>query len=164
MAVSTEIMRSWRGPRASIRRQLDGGVTEPRLLSYLLIATILIIVAQAPSLARQAHFQPEQPFEVRMFGAMMGILAFLPPFSYLLAALSHLVARGLGGQGSWRGARLALFWTLLAIAPGFLFHGLVAGFIGPGPALTLTGALLLSGFLAHWLLSLAEAEEIGALR
>ncbi len=158
MAVTDEILRSWRGPGAAIRRQLPQ-ITEARVLTYLLMACVMIIVAQAPYLARQAHLDPEIPLEPRLLGAALGILAVLPAMAYVIAALSHLVARTLGGQGTWLGARLALFWTLLAISPLFLLNGLVAGMIGPGPQLTLVGAVLAIAFFAHWLLALAEAER-----
>jgi hypothetical protein len=137
-------------------------VGEGRALAYLMSASALIFVAQWPRLSREAYLQPEVPLEARLGAALLGWLFMAPLFFYALAALSHLAARVMGGRGSWLAARLALFWTLLAVAPGFLFHGLVAGFIGPGPALTVTGALLLGGFVLHWIFALAEAERIGA--
>ena len=82
----------------------------------------------------------------------------LPLLLYLVAGLSHLVARVMGGQGDWFGARLALFWSLLATAPLVLFYGLVAGFIGPGAGLTLVGAIWLAVFLWFWISCLRQAE------
>lgn len=157
MAVTDDIFRSWRGPRAVIRQQLPG-ITEARVLSYLLMAVIMIILAQAPWLSRQAHLDPSIPFAPRMLAAALGILAVLPVVAYLLAAGSHLIARAFGGQGSWLGARLALFWTFLAMAPLFLLNGLVAGFIGQGPQLTLVSIILVVCFFVHWFFALVEAE------
>jgi hypothetical protein len=158
MAVSTEIVRSWRAPGAAIRRQLDAGVGEARALAYLMAACGLIFVAQWPRLSREAHLNPDVPLEALMAGALQGIVFILPLLLYGVAAISHLVARAFGGCGSWLGARLALFWTLLATAPLFLLHGLVAGFLGPGAALNAAGIVLSAGFLGHWLLALAGAE------
>ena len=158
MAVTDEIMRSWRSPAAAMRRQLPH-MTEGRALTYLLIASVMIIIAQAPRLSRAAHLNPDVPFEPQFLAAALGILAVLPAFAYALAAVSHLVSKAMGGQGTWLGARLALFWTLLAVSPLFLLHGLVAGFIGPGAQLTFVGAIVVAGFLIHWLLSLREAER-----
>ena len=45
------------------------------------------------------------------------------------------------------------------VAALWLFYGLVAGFIGPGPAMRGVGLIALAGFLAIWLLSLLEAER-----
>ena len=87
------------------------------------------------------------------------MLMIWPLMAYGLAGLTHLVARLLGGRGSWYSARLALFWALLASSPAWLLHGLVAGFIGPGPALSVVGGILLLAFLTIWALCLAEAER-----
>ena len=160
MSISTEIVRSWRRPRAATRRQLDHA-SEPRALAHLVIACLLIFVAQWPRLSREAYLDPSIPLDARIGGALMGIMFIAPLFFYALAALSHLVARLMGGRGSWLSARIALFWSLLATTPLFLLYGMVAGFLGPGPALSLTGAVAMAGFLAHWILSLAEAEGIG---
>jgi hypothetical protein len=157
MAVTDEILRSWRDPQAAIRRQLPW-MTEGRALTYLLLACVMIIVAQMPRLARAAHLNPEVPFEPQLLAAALGILAAVPAVAYGLAALTHLLSRAFGGQGSWLGARLALFWTLLSIAPLVLLHGLIAGMIGPGIQLNIAGGVLVAAFFLHWLLTLAEAE------
>ncbi len=159
MAVSTDIGRSWRGPGTALRRQLAAGATEGRALAFLMAACGLIFVAQWPRLSREAHLDPSVPLEARIAGALQGIVFILPLAMYGLAALSHLLARLFGGTGTWFAARLALFWSLLAAAPLFLLHGLVAGFVGPGPALDLTGLVVLAAFLGHWALALAAAER-----
>lgn len=160
MSVTLEILRSWRRPRAATRRQLQGA-SEARALAYLILACLLIFVGQWPRLSREAFLDPSVPLDARIGGALMGIMFIAPLFLYGLAALSHMVARLMGGRGTWLSARVALFWTLLATAPLFLLYGLVAGFMGPGTALSVTGAVTMAGFLAHWILALAEAEGIG---
>jgi hypothetical protein len=164
MAVSAEIARSWRAPRAALRRQLDSGVGEDRALIYLVVACLLIFVAQWPRLAREAHLDPSVPLDARVGAALLGWMFMAPLMFYALAALSHLLARLLGGKGSWFSARLALFWTMLVVSPLWLFYGLVAGFMGPGGAQMLTGIVLLAGFLGHWGLCLVEAEGMGAAK
>ncbi|RAP42706.1 YIP1 family protein [Rhodovulum viride] len=158
MAVTTEIVATWRGPRAALRRQLRMGPREDRALIYLMIACFLIFIGQWPRLAREAYMTPEVPLEALLGAALFGWMALAPLFFYGLAAVSHLVARAVGGKGSWFTARLALFWTLLCVSPLWLLQGLVAGFIGAGPALTLVSTVLAVAFLAIWLLSLVEAE------
>jgi len=64
-----------------------------------------------------------------------------------------------GGKGTWFGARLALFWSLLASTPLILLHGLVAGFIGDGPVQMAVGLLWLAVFLWFWLSCLRRAER-----
>jgi hypothetical protein len=65
----------------------------------------------------------------------------------------------MGGQGTGYGARVALFWSLLAVSPLMLFQGLVRGFVGPGPGLTATGIVVALAFLALWINALIEAER-----
>jgi hypothetical protein len=159
MALTADIVATYRGPGRVMRRQLEGGAREDRALFYLLLACGLIFVAQWPRLSREAYLNPEVPLQALIGGALMGWLFIAPLALYGLAALSHLVARALGGQGNWFTARLALFWSLLAAVPLWLLFGLVSGFIGPGPAESLVGLIALAGFLAIWLLSLIEAER-----
>lgn len=162
MAVTTEIFRSWRTPRDVLRRQLAQGVREDRALAILMVACVLIFVAQLPRLARQAHLSDDIPLQALFSGALLGWVFLAPLFFYALAAVSHLIARAFGGQGSWFGARLALFWALLAASPVWLFHGLVAGFIGPGIVLTAVSGLLAVLLLYIWLSGLHGAEGFGA--
>ena len=68
------------------------------------------------------------------------------------------VARAMGGQGSWYGARLALFWALASISPLMLLQGLVSGMIGAGPAMWLVSVGVAFGFLWLWLCMLHEVE------
>lgn len=159
MAITTDILESYRRPRAVLRRHLAGGGQEARALAVLLAACLLMFVAQLPGLARAAHLQPEVPLDARMGGALMAMFFMVPLIAYAIAALSHGVARLLGGKGTFASARMALFWSMLAISPLMLFHGLVRGLVGPGPGLTLTGIVVLAVFLVLWVNALVEAER-----
>ena len=94
-------------------------------------------------------------------GALMAWLFIAPLVLYALAALSHLLAKLLRGQGDWYGARVALFWSLLASSPLMLLNGLIEGFVGPGPGLQLVGLLWFIVFMWFWLSGLLEAERPG---
>ena len=160
MPVSTDILEIYVRPRQVFRRKLDGGTDEGRALATLIGACLLIFVAQWPGLARAAHVDPAIPLDARLGGALLGTLFLLPLIAYAVAALSHLAARAFGGTGSFFSARLALFWSLLAVSPLMLLQGLVRGFIGPGPALTLVGLAVLATFLMFWVTSLFESERL----
>lgn len=159
MAITNDIVESYRRPRAVIRRHLADGGQEARALAVLMAACLLMFVAQLPGLARAAHFEPEVPLDARMGGALMAMLFFVPLIAYAVAGISHLVARLMGGQGTHLGARMALFWALLATSPLMLFQGLVRGLVGPGPGLTVTGIVVLVVFLVIWVNALIEAER-----
>lgn len=159
MPVTTDIVRTYWTPRQVVRRKLAGGVREDRALATLIGGCLLVFVSQWPVLSRQAYLDPSVPFEARMGGALMAWLFIVPVAAYVMAAASHLLARLFGGRGTWFGARLALFWALLAASPLWLLNGLVAGFLGPGLALNLVGIVAVGAFLVFWGAGLWEAER-----
>jgi hypothetical protein len=161
MAAVDDIRRSYRTPRAVMREHLSRLKSEPRALTFLLAALIVIFIGQWPRLSREA-FQADQPLVGLMMGTALALLAMVPVF-YLIAAVSHLVAKILGGRGSFYRARQALFWSMLVISPLMLLHGLVAGFIGAGPQSSLLGLAIAAIFALIWGASLRVAEfEQGA--
>lgn len=165
MPVTNDIVRTWRRPRQVMRDLLDQGRREDRAIVYLMISCFLIFVAQWPRLRRVAEGYEPSPWPADMnFEGMMTYTFFtaviiFPLFMYGIAALSHLVAKLFGGTGTWYAARLALFWTLLATSPLFLFYGLVRGMIGAGPQSLIVGAIGAVAFLVIWLQTLREAES-----
>lgn len=158
MSLVREILLTYRAPRLALRRQLAGGQREDRALIYLYLGCVLVFVSSLPRHSRDAFLNPEIPLEARIGGALLAWLIIMPLVLYGLAALSHLVARQFGGQGTWFGARLALFWAVLSAAPLWLLFGMVAGFNGPGPGLGFVGALGFAAFVIFWILGLIEAE------
>jgi hypothetical protein len=158
MTVSTDLLSTWRSPRAALRRHLARGVSEPFAFSLLLVFLVLAFVGQWPLAAREAYLAGDGSALPRILAQALAVLATIPLW-YGLAALSRLAARAMGGQGSWFGARVALFWALACVGPLMLLRGLVAGMIGPGPALWAITALAGLSFLWLWLTMLHEAER-----
>jgi hypothetical protein len=158
MTVSTDLVATWRRPRAVLRQHLARGQSEPFAFSLLLVFLLLAFVGQWPVAAREAHLAGEASALPRILPRAMAVLATIPVW-YALAAASRLVARAMGGQGTWYGARIALFWALAAIGPLMLLQGLVSGMIGPGAALTTVTLLVGAGFFWLWLTLLHEAER-----
>jgi hypothetical protein len=165
MAVTNDIVRTWRRPRVVIRELLSQGPREDRAIAYLMISCFLIFVAQWPRLSRKAAgFELPAGADVPELDRLlayefMAWLMIWPLFLYIIAALTHLVAKAVGGKGTGYGARLALFWAMLSTAPLLLLHGLMAGFAGPGPQTNLIGGLWLVVFGWIWIQSLREAES-----
>jgi hypothetical protein len=157
MGLISDIGLAWRAPGRLIRAKLAGGVREDRALALAMAVGLMVFVAQWPRLAREAHLDPLVPFDARMGGALLGAVFILPLILYLVAALSHLVARALGGGGSWFGARLTLFWAMLASTPAMLLHGLASALTGPGAVADMIGAIVACGFLYLWLSMLIGA-------
>lgn len=156
MSITSEILRTYRTPGAAVRGQIARGRREERAFLVLMLACALIFVAQWPRLSREAALS-DRPLDVLMGGALMGWIFVAPLLLYGIAALSIVVLRALGRRPDPFAARFALFWALLAAAPSWLLHGLVAGVTGSGPVLSLVGALALAAFLWFWWAGLAAA-------
>jgi len=156
MGIAGDIVRSWRFPRRVMRKHLADGPREDRALVFLMSACLLIFLSQWPALMRATS---AEGFEARIVGPLFGWLFVAPLFLYLLAALSHIVAKAVGGHGSWFAARLALFWSLLAAAPLWLLSALASDQIGATILTNVAAGLALGAFVVIWMFSLIEAES-----
>jgi hypothetical protein len=149
MSVRRDILATYKGPGSVVRRILSAGQREDRALAFLMIACGLIFVAQAPRLARQAHIEGQE-LNMLLGASLMAWLIIAPLALYAIAALASLIGRVLGGNGTMYGARVALFWALLASSPLILLVGLVAGFIGPGVQLEFVEFIWFACFAWFW--------------
>ncbi|MEL7100008.1 MAG: YIP1 family protein [Pseudomonadota bacterium] len=148
---STNVVATYRrGPGVVMRRLLALGQREDRALIFLMVACVIMFVAQLPRISREATLGGYDAGPFLQAAALAWIL-IAPLVLYLIAPVSRLIGMVLGGQGTWYGARLALFWALLAASPVHLLLGLTAGFIGEGIQMTLMGVLWLAVFLWFWI-------------
>ena len=166
MAVSTNMFRSWRRPKAVMRELMAVGQREDRLVGYVMGACLLIYIAKWPRLMRADQFELYGPdgasdFQMNAGISFFAIMIVWPLALYGIAALSHLMAKPLRTTGTHYGARLALFWALLASTPLLLLYGLTMGFIGAGPAASLVGLVWLCLFMWIWSQSFWVAEKEG---
>jgi hypothetical protein len=81
----------------------------------------------------------------------------MPLVLYLLAGLGFLVLRLFRQPISGFGARVALFWAVLAAAPVFLLLGLLTGLNGQGPGTTLVAVIWGAALVVFWVQGLREA-------
>jgi hypothetical protein len=158
MPVTSDITATYRGPGRVMKRLLEMGQREDRALAFLMAFCVIMFFAQLPRLSREAHLTG-QDLNMMLGGTLLAWIFIAPLLLYALAGLTHLIAKAIGGQGSWYGARLALFWSLLASTPLLLLHGLVAGFMGPGLELQIVGVLWLVVFGWFWISSLRQVER-----
>lgn len=157
LSVAGDIFAAWGAPRRVFRRRAGAAPREDRALVVLMAACLLIFVAQWPRLSRQA-FETGADLQPLIGGALFGLLFLAPLALYAIGTLTHLLARLLGGGASAYAARFALFWALLAATPLWLFWGLIAGFIGPGAAMSAVGLVAFGLFLWLWAMNFYEAE------
>jgi hypothetical protein len=158
MAATRNIFATYRGPRAVVARILGEGTREDRALVFLMIGCLMVFVAQTPRLARQAYLTGEE------LGMLMGatLLAWLfiaPLLLYFVAWVIFLGARAVRSGITGYGARIALFWALLASTPLMLLWGLTAGFVGPGFEMTGVGVLWLIVFVWFWVSGMIAAAK-----
>ncbi|MDX1780021.1 MAG: YIP1 family protein [Thalassovita sp.] len=157
MSVTRDIVATYKGPGRVVARMVARGQREDRALIILMVGCIMVFVAQWPRLARQAYLTGEE-LNMLLGGTLLAWLFIMPLLLYVMALVTHLGARLFGGKGTGYGARLALFWALLASSPVLLLHGLVAGFIGSGTALDGVGILWLTLFGWFWIAGLIRIE------
>ncbi|MCC5969697.1 MAG: YIP1 family protein [Pararhodobacter sp.] len=159
MALSGDILRSYRAPRVVLRERLAHSRREGSALIYLTIACALIFVAQWPRLARQAHLSDEVPLQALMAGALFGWLFVAPLFFYGIGALLGLVLRLIRRGTDPFAARLALFWALLAVSPLVLMQGALVALVGPGILALVSGLAVIAAFLVILVAGLGAALE-----
>lgn len=150
MSVVLDIVRTYRAPRDTIGRRIGAEVREDRALAVLMGACVLIFVAQWPRLAREAWLDPEIGFDARLAGALFAWLFLMPLVFYGVSLILTGLLRLIGRPANGYSVRMALFWGLLAATPLFLLTGLTAGFVGPGPAANLAGALAFGALVVFW--------------
>mgnify|MGYP003625785284 CR=1 FL=1 len=162
MAVTTQILRTYRHPRRVMRGLIEANAAdnrpEARGLVYLLLGCVLIFISQIPGLVAVADRGADAaPRDARLAITFFAWLFIWPLIFYALAGLSHLLARIMGGKGRGADARLALFWTVLAVSPLFLFRGL-AEIAGNTAAILVINLVVAAAFIVIWAASLIEAE------
>ncbi len=165
MAVTTDIVRAWRNPRAVMRGLLDAGRREDRALIFVMGACFVIFVAQWPRLSRRAAgFDLAPGAEVPELSQLvayefMAWIMVWPLMLYFLGSLLHVLAKAAGGKGSFYSARLSLFWAMLATTPLALLYGLSTGFLGQVASTQMVGVIWIAGFIAIFGASFYEAEQ-----
>jgi len=184
VALVNDIIRSYRRPQAVFDGLLGRGADEKTGLVFLMLAMGIGFVSQLPSVSRRANTaDPEldaailaeradvrpiegtevpeglvdAKFQLFMSSELVIWFLVLPLVLYGVAMLGHWAMRLLGKRPDSTASRLALFWALLVATPAKLLHGLVAGFIGAGPALTLVGAIWFALLMWNWTMNLRTA-------
>ena len=149
MAVTTDIVATYRGPGKVVTRLLSMGQREDRALIFLMGALIIMFIAEWPWQARVSHLTGE-PLQKLIATDVYAYIFLLPLVCYALAGLARIIAKLFGGQGTWYSARLALFWALLAASPIAVLAGLVHGFLGDGIQHSIVSAIQLVALLWFW--------------
>lgn len=156
MSVLRDIAVSYRGPQPVVARHLATGAREDRALVILMAACVVFFISSWPRLARIAHLEDKE-LNPLLGGSLLGWIFIAPLAFYTLSWLLGVILGVLGWKGGGYGSRIALFWALLAASPLVLLNGLVAGFAGPGLALSVVGLIWILVFGWFWVAGLQQA-------
>ena len=159
MPVSTDIVRTYKGPRRVVRGLLDTGPREDRAIMWLMTGCLIVFVSRLPALQRLAVLS-DGDFTRDAAYAFFGLMMVAPLMFYLMAFLGRAGAYVVGGRPGGYGSRVALFWSWLAASPLGLFYGLLVGLNGAtAPATQMIGGLWLLVLLTFWISGLVEASK-----
>lgn len=158
MALTQDIMATYKGPGRVVARFLSQGRNEVRALLFLLIAGVMMFVASSPYQAREAQLDPDIPLVARLYWSAFLYIFILPILVYLFALIVLGLARIARRRITGYEIRFTLIWALLASTPVMLLMGLTAGFIGPGIQLQIVGLIWLAVFGWFWAAGLLRAD------
>lgn len=130
MAVTQDILRTYRSPARVVRGLRVMGQREDRAIAWLMIGCLLAAVAGMP-IAQRDVVMNGGDIQQRILYLLFSSLLLLPLCFYLFAGIAYAVIKPFRPAMTGFGARLALFWGWLALAPLTLFYGLLAGINGP---------------------------------
>lgn len=149
------VLGAWADLRGAMRLELDRDPSEGRLVFYAVLSQVVWLVGRLMDLA-YGPLAPEvhsDVFALRAAGNTASLF-FGVLMLYGVAALAHAIARALGGTGSWRDSRAAMFWAaLVAALPTLAAHLLALIAFGvpgrPQQVAGMAGALILGYVLAR---------------
>jgi len=159
------IALSYRDLRRGMAMFLAQKPRDAQLLVLSLLAAVVGFIAGLPRALVQAQtLGVEDPLTAVLSVRLFAALFMTPLLLFGLGALSHLVALGFRGQGSFWAARAAIVWAVIVALPLLVANGLAGGvaMIWPGlasHALASAVSMISSlGFFWIWAQHLAQAE------
>jgi len=131
MSVWARLRESYRDMRGTTRALIDENPSEPRLLFFVLLADIIFFLSMGVRTVVSPSEIVEQslPLPTTVGVLLIGILLLRTTFMYLLAAITCIVARLFGGEGSFQETRAGVFWASLVSTPVGVFGALMGGLI-----------------------------------
>jgi hypothetical protein len=158
MGVVSDIMRTYRTPRAVLRHRIGPEENERTALATIMIACFLIFIAQWPRLSREA-FEAGQDLEMMVGGTLLAWIFIMPLVFYIIAGVLFAILKLARRPAVPYEVRMATFWALLAATPLWLFYGLTNGFLEAGAGTTIVGAVAFGAFAIFWVLGLIEVSS-----
>ena len=161
MAVATDIVRAYAGPRRTARLVLSKVDTESKALALVMIGCTFLFIAQFPELVLQGRTNAGQPTLAAMAaGRFIGTLLFAPLMFYLLAGATGALMRLLDRQISWLHSRVSLFWAVLAASPLVLIEAVAGGLQLNDLVQQTVSVATIVLFTAFWVSGLVESTSL----
>ncbi len=130
--MSARVLEAWRDMALSTRRLILENPAESRLLFYVILADMIFFLSWTVKtvLAPTSAAAAQMPWNV---GGWI-LVAFLmrTALMYVFAAAACALCRMVGGTGSWRDTRAAIFWGGLVAAPFGLLASALAALLAQG--------------------------------
>ena len=156
-----DIAETYVHPGRVMRRKAAAGLSERQLLGYLMGALFIAFLVRLPVVIPLSYgpMMDGAPPEALIGSYFVAVLFFAPLFMYLVAMLSHLIAHMVGGKGDGQRARLALFWSLLALQPLMIVTTTLGNLAPLGRFGALAGIFGAAWSLWIWLAGLSALER-----
>lgn len=151
---------AWADLGASMRAELARAPRESELLFWVMLSGLLWFLGRAIILAA-GPAEATGVLGARIGAEFITSVFFRTLAFYAVAGIAGLIARRLGGRGSWRETRAAVFWAALVAAPPTLAVTLFAALAGSTPEAPRVAADLGGGVLLAWAMARTLAEVHG---
>ena len=172
MPLHKRVFSAWSDMRASTRTLIDEKPSEARLIFFVLLSDVIFFLARTLSLvvAPAAVTEEKLPLDIAFW--LIGVFVLRTATLYVFSGIVGFIGRSLGGTGSWRDTRAAVFWASLVAAPVGVLGALLGAGLGhlseimPIFATTpfVIGPLVLGPVAFVWFISASVAEAHGTKR
>ena len=135
-SLTGRLLFAWGDLRGSMRAVLAARPREGTLLVLAMASGAVFFLGRAAGiwLSPEAASQGEDALIGQLQNELVGALIFRTLMLYAVAAFAGLVAKALGGTGSWADSRAATFWSALVAAPVVLVATIAAAMLDRGGA------------------------------
>lgn len=155
-----DIAASYLRPGTVIAQLKARNPGEEQLLAFVMFACLFGFVTQLPDILAKVAGDPSGNSPALNAGAtLVGAMIFAPLFFYFVAGISHLIVRIMGGNSGWYDARLALFWSLLAIQPAVILAKIMSTFLPVAALQPVISAVLAALFAFMWISGLRRLQQ-----
>lgn len=114
--------------RVSTRTLIDERPSEARLIFFVLLSDVIFFLARTLSLVAAPAAVTENKLPLNIARWLIGVFVLRTATLYVFSGMIGFIGRSLGGTGSWRDMRIAVFWASLV----FIAFSVLAIFVAIG--------------------------------